>query len=132
MPVPWLVVLKNVPWTDVIKNAPKVADGARKLWSTLNKKAPVRELPVETPQQSFLTESQAITLLQARIAALEAGIAELHNQMFASTELINRLAEQNTQLIERIEKSRIRIMGLASAMGILSIIVLGLVAWIMR
>jgi len=37
MAVPWLVVLQNIPWKDVIVNAPKVADEAKKLWTTIKR-----------------------------------------------------------------------------------------------
>ena len=45
MPVPWLAVLQSVPWSDVIKNAPKVADGARKLWSSVGGKSQAASPP---------------------------------------------------------------------------------------
>ena len=38
MAIGWLTILQSVPWTEVIKNAPKVAEGARKLWSAVAKK----------------------------------------------------------------------------------------------
>jgi hypothetical protein len=128
MAIPWLVVLQSVPWRDVIRNAPKVADGARKLWGAVSKKAPTQELPTQSSEPP-LHESRAIVLLQARLAAMEVAIAELHSQMLASSELIKTLAEQNTQLIERIETSRIRVIWLAGAtgaFGIIAVVSLGL------
>lgn len=41
----WLTVLKMVPWGDVIENAPKVAQGAKKLWSSVGKKPVVSPKP---------------------------------------------------------------------------------------
>ena len=38
MGISWMTVLAAVPWTEVIKNAPKVAEGARKLWSSAGRK----------------------------------------------------------------------------------------------
>lgn len=122
MPIPWLAVLQSVPWTDVIKNAPKVADGAKKLWSTVSKKGPFPELPTGSSAAPLSHESQAIALLQARLAAMEGAIADLHSQMLASSELIKTLAEQNTRLIERVETGRIRVMWLTGATGALGII----------
>jgi len=123
MPIPWLVVLQSVPWTDVIRNAPKVADGAKKLWSSVSKKSPAQEMPSEAVETPLPTEAESIALLQKRVASMEAAIADLHDQMVASSELIKTLAEQNTQLIARIEASRIRVMWLARATGVISIIV---------
>lgn len=37
MAIPWLTVLSNIPWRDVITTAPKVADEAKKLWTSLNR-----------------------------------------------------------------------------------------------
>lgn len=113
MPIPWLAVLKIVPWTDVITNAPKVVDGARKLWSTVSRKPVVQAPPIENSGFSSSStpgsDPDAIAALHARIVALEAGMAELHSQMLASTELIQSLAEQNTQLVKHIENNRTRI-----------------------
>jgi hypothetical protein len=122
MPIPWLVVLQSVPWTDVIKNAPKVADAAKKLWSTLGTKPPVQELPTASSAIAPSPEPEALAALQARLAALELATTELHSQMLASSELIKTLADQNTQLVERIEANRIRVVWLAGATVVFGII----------
>lgn len=114
MAIPWLIVLKNVPWTDVIRNAPKVVDGAKRLWSTVRK--------TENPEAPPTAGPQTIASLHARLTAIEPAITELHNEMLASSELIATLAEQNTQLIERIEANRVRVMWLAGATGVFAII----------
>lgn len=133
MPIPWLVVLQSVPWTDVIKNAPKVADGAKKLWSTVSKKAPVRELPAESSETALTPVTQTIASLQTRLEALEVAAAELHNQMLASSELIKALAEQNTLLIARIEANRTRVRWLAVATGAFAFVgIVGLALWFVR
>lgn len=132
MTIPWMVVLRNVPWTDVIRNAPKVAEGAKKLWSAVGGKAPEHAVPrhgVDTvsPPPARSTESGAIAELQARLADMEAATADLHDQMLASSELIKTLADQNARLIERVEANRIRLAWLAGALGALGIItVIGL------
>ncbi|HSD38067.1 MAG TPA: hypothetical protein VLC92_11210 [Rhodocyclaceae bacterium] len=95
MALGWVSVLQLVPWGEVIANAPKIADTAKKLWGTVAKK-PDRELA-----------GAADTLSpQARLDAAEAQIAQLHEQMLASSELIKALAEQNTQLVKRVETMR--------------------------
>lgn len=125
MAIAWLSVLKTVPWGDVISNAPKVADGAKKLWSAVAKKPPAAEFPAASAQPALSPEAQSVALLQAQLAAAEAEVSGLHNQMLESSELIKALADQNTQLIKRFEVSRIRILWLAGA-----IVVLGVVAGI--
>ena len=123
MPIPWIAVLQSVPWTDVIRNAPKVADGAKKLWSTIGKKSPVPEKGEANEHRTMSPGDKTISALQMQLAAVEASVADLHEQMLASSELIKSLADQNTQLIKRIELNRVRMLWLTG-----SIVVFGMVA----
>ncbi|CAH0351959.1 hypothetical protein [Aquabacterium sp. CECT 9606] len=107
MAIGWLSVLQAVPWSDVIINAPKVAEGAKKLWSTVSKK------PVDAPTASQAPTASSSSMLDARVTALEANAAQLHEQLVASSELIKALAEQNTQLIQGIEANRLKVKWLA-------------------
>jgi hypothetical protein len=122
MAIPWLAVLQSVPWTDVINNAPKVADGAKKLWSAIGRKSPAPEVKVPNEHSSISPESGTINALQAQLAAVEASVADLHEQMLASSELIKSLAEQNTQLIKRIELNRVRVVWLTGVVVISCIV----------
>lgn len=122
MAIGWLAVLQMVPWSDVIKNAPKVADGAKKLWNTVGRKPPPAA-PADTGTGVQLSpEGQGITALQARVLALESATRELHEQMLASSELIKALAEQNTQLIQRAEVNRVRLLALAAVTALVAVI----------
>ena len=114
MAIPWLSVLKMVPWSEVISNAPKVAEGAKKLWTAVSRKSRTTESTAESTQPALSPEAQSIAMLQAQLA-------DLQHQMLASSELIKALADQNTQLIRRIEDNRIRSLWLAGA-----ILVIGL------
>ena len=113
MPIGWLAVLQSVPWSEVIKNAPKVADGAKKLWNAVaNKSAPL-DPPFATAQTASSPELQTIAALQANVAVMASALSDLQGQMLASSELIKELAEQNTQLITRVEANRARVRWLA-------------------
>ena len=122
MAFPWLVVLQNVPWTDVIRNAPKVADGAKKLWNAIGRKAVDPENTGQMEDAVPSPEDQVIATLQLRISRLETATTELHEQMLASSELIKALAEQNDQLVKRIEKNRIQVLWMLAAISILAIV----------
>ena len=122
MPISWLAILKIVPWGDVISNAPKVADGAKKLWKSVAKKQPAAELQTASEQLTPLPEAQSITLLQTKLAAVEAEVSELHSQMLESSKLLNALADQNTQLIKRLAINRIRVLWLAGAVVVLGVV----------
>lgn len=128
MALGWLSMLQKLPWSEVIVNAPAVAQGAKKLWNTVAKKPPDPEpapdadsTPGSTPDTS--STAKEIERLQTRLAAAEATASELHRQMLSSSELINALAEQNTQLVARVETLRLRLAWFAGAT-----VVLGLVA----
>jgi hypothetical protein len=111
MALGWLTVLKMVPWGDVIENAPKVASGAKKLWQTVGKK-PVSATSVVS--EVLPAASPAVAALQREVAGLRLTVADLHQQMLVSTELIQSLADQNTQLIKRVEVNRVRLLWLAA------------------
>ena len=122
MAIPWLAVLQSVPWTDVVRNAPKLADGAKKLWNAIGKQSPVPERVAPSGSPAVLPEDQVIEKLQTRLAALEAATADLHEQMLASSELIKALADQNTQLIQRIEANRVRVVWLTGAIAVVGML----------
>ncbi len=114
MAIGWLTVLKMVPWGDVIENAPKVAQGAKKLWNTVGKKPEsgtvAGSAPLNPGQAALHGQDAAVAALAAQVAELQIATAELHQQMLESSALIQSLAEQNTQLIQRVELNRKRVL----------------------
>jgi hypothetical protein len=111
MAIPWITVLQLVPWTDVIRNAPAVLDSARKLWETAARKSPGKA-PVAVPAHAALASPEV------RIAALEATVAALGEQVAESSKLIKELAEQNANLIRRAELNRVMAVRLGYALGV--------------
>ena len=97
-----------------------MAQGAKKLWNTVGKK-PVVPAAAASPG-SLKTQTPTLAALQAQVTELQAATAELHQQMRDSSELIQSLAEQNTQLIKRVEVNRLRVIWLAVALVGLSLI----------
>jgi hypothetical protein len=124
MAIPWLAILSNVPWKDVINNAPKVADGAKKLWKSVAKKSGPSEPANTNVQPAHSSEEQTIASLDTRIIELKSEVAALHDQMLASSEIIEALAEQNTQLIKSIEIFRGRVLRLGLLTVTLSLVAL--------
>ena len=123
MAIGWLTILKSVPWTEVIRNAPKVAEGARKLWNAVGKQRAADEAADAAAPPAASHEPHTLEALEARVAALEAAVSNLHGQMFASSELIKELAEQNAQFVKRIEANRKRTFWLGAATLALAIVV---------
>lgn len=105
MAVPWLSVLKVVPWSDVISNAPIVADAAQTLWKVVSGKS-------AEPAQRETAASQAETAAEPRVAELEAEVAKLNGEMLETSKLLKALADQNANLIARVEAHRIRVLWL--------------------
>ncbi|MES2280241.1 MAG: hypothetical protein V4542_02425 [Pseudomonadota bacterium] len=118
MAIGWMAVLQLVPWSDVISNAPKIAEGAKKLWSTVGKK------PALEKATSLVVDDRpsSMAAMEKRLQAMEAAASELHEQMLASADLIRTLAEQNTQLVKRIEVNRARLLMLAAVTVVVAII----------
>jgi len=122
---PIITVLANIPWGQVLDNAPKVANGAMKLWNAVRnrkKPPPAEEEPPAPATDQNMSEAD---VLRARLRRLEENIASLDEQMQASTELIKALAEQNTQLVQRIELNRVRLVRLALASSVVAVVLLG-------
>ncbi len=121
MPIGWMTVLKLVPWGDVIKNAPVIADGAKKLWDKVGR-PPLAAAATPPPASGFVAAragQDVVASLHARLAEAEQSIAQLHEQMQASSALINALAEQNAELIQRVEINRVRTLWVAGLLVVL-------------
>ena len=96
----WIGILKSVPWGEVVSNAPKIADGAKSLWSAVSKRI--------RPDDETATKADAApgTPLATRLTVLEDQQRELRDQLATSSELIRSLAEQNAQLVARLDTLR--------------------------
>ena len=111
----WLSVLKVVPWADVIAAAPKVAGGARKLWDAVGR-AP--EHSEAAPEMAKAAPDDPTIALAARLDKSEAELADLRAKLQAATGLIATLAEQNEQLIAKMDLMRVRLLWLGGAAGL--------------
>jgi hypothetical protein len=125
-----LTVLANIPWGQVVENAPKVADGASKLWNSVSgfrKKSETGSAPPAPAGTPVLTEAQA---LRNQVQALEETVGNLTDQMQASSELIKALADQNTQLVQRIELNRVRLHRLAVMSAVAGVVVIAALSFL--
>ena len=129
MTLPWKTILSNVPWSDVIGKAPIIADGARKLWKNIGRKA-ADDAGAEPAGDAITADD---TDFSGRLAALEAAHRELHAQMLASGELIQALSDQNTQLVAQIDAQRRRARRQSWALAATAFATgLALLAWLPR
>jgi hypothetical protein len=129
MHLPWKTILSNVPWSDVIGKAPVIADGAKKLWKNIGRKADDGSAP-DSPGDLVAADDADFS---ARLAALEASQRELRAQLLASGELIQALSEQNTQLVAQLDALRRRTHRQSWALAATAIAAgLALLAWLPR
>jgi hypothetical protein len=122
MALGWLTVLQSVPWIEVVRNAPKVAAGAKKLWDNVANKGAAHDA------QAPLTPSDAeptLASLQADVAALLSVTRALQQRLGESSALVSELAEQNTQLIARVDVLRRRQKLLSWALFVLAALAAG-------
>ena len=127
----WWTVLKTVPWSDVINAAPQVATGARRLWDTVNRKPGAVDPATGLSPEMAAQEDDIIGLLIARSEQNDAELNDLRNQMRSASELIANLADQNAQLIAKMDVQRQKITWLGVTAGLsalLSVVALVLVA----
>lgn len=122
MAIGWMAVLQLVPWSDVISNAPKIAEGAKKLWNSIGKKPPLPAAENGLAPLVADADPSGMAAVEKRIQAMEIATTELHEQMLASADLIKTLAEQNTQLVKRIEVNRTRLIMLALVTFVVAVI----------
>ncbi len=126
-----ITVLTNIPWGQVVENAPKVADGAMKLWNAVaSRKKQVSSQNEHTAVPADAVPSEA-DLLKARLLRLDDNVRNLQDQMQASSEIIKALAEQNTQLVQRIELNRARLVRYAVAALLGGAVLLAIVIYVL-
>lgn len=131
----WWTVLKTVPWSEVISAAPQVATGARRLWDTVNRKsgghvAADGEAMGVAPDD-YGQEHDVVGLIITRLEETDAEVNDLRNQMRSASELIANLADQNAQLIAKVDAQRQKLVWLGATAGLsalLSIVALILVS----
>jgi hypothetical protein len=119
----WWSMLKTVPWSDVIHAAPQVATGARRLWDTVNRKQGAL-VDDDYTHEAYTREDDVFGAVVARVEHNESVLIDLHNQMRSASELIANLADQNAQLIARVDAQRTRIAWLSAAAGLSSLLAL--------
>jgi uncharacterized coiled-coil protein SlyX len=121
MAAPWSSLIGAIPWSEVINHAPRIAQGARKLWKNVKGEADAdgadnAHAPGTPPQ----AEDPVMLLLQR--------IDHLEQTQAASAELLAQLAQQNAELVQRLEQqgqSLRRLQGALGALALLTVPVLG-------
>lgn len=131
MAISWVTALKMVPWADVIQAAPSVLKAAK----GLIKKSPEQELEEaaqvafpDTHTPSLASNSGELALQQ--VALLEARVQQLEAAQRASNQVLEKMAEQQAQIVKTVGLLRTGATRLAWACGILGAVVVGLLIYI--
>lgn len=122
MAIGWMTAFKAIPWGDVIAAAPAVAQGAKKLWTTVRSR---------NPEAGIGNAGTPAGDAQSRMQELEARLSDLKRESAASSELIKSLAEQNSRLVDAVEILRVRTLALLAICFILVAISSGLAIWLL-
>ena len=132
MAIPWITALKLVPWGEVIEAAPQVIKAAKGLIRKKDADAQREEQVaaaaataerIAPPTSSGELALQQIQLLQGRVELLEQSQRQ-------SLEIIEKLAEQNAQLVTTVSALRVGAQRLVWACAALGVVSLGLVIYL--
>lgn len=119
MAIGWLTALKVIPWGDVIEATPGIVKSARKIFARSQ----------EAEDAATAPTAAASGDPAARIAQLEARLAELAEQQKASAQLIETLAEQNARVVDAIDRLRLRTRLLMVSCTLLAVALAAVLAW---
>ena len=120
----WWSVLKTVPWSEVINAAPQVATGARRLWDQVARKSGGGAGMAPDPMMQEDPQEDYFGTLVMRVEENEMSLADLRTQMLQASEIIANMADQNAQLIAKMDAARNRMLWLGVATGVSSILAL--------
>lgn len=118
MAFPWVSLLMTVPWSKVIANAPEAAESAKRLWNSVAGKTPPPKAAPVSPAAEYMSEAEVLGQMQMEIDTLKAANVGLQKHMVESSKLITTLADQNAELVKRIEGHRIRLVWLSRGLAL--------------
>lgn len=125
----WMTAFKAIPWTEVIAAAPAVVDGARKLLRKVRKREAPEAGEGELPEWSDAPADEQLARLGAEVQALQARLAEMHEEQLASSDLLQSMAEQNETLVTALGILRLRVKVLLWVSAALALGLAGHLVW---
>jgi septal ring factor EnvC (AmiA/AmiB activator) len=112
----WLTLIKAVPWGDVIAAAPTVVAAAKRLIGNARRES--AQTATEQAHGRVIDASP-----DDRVDVLEKELSALQEQLLASSKLIEQIAEQNAQLVARVEMHRRRLKALTAVIAVMGVVV---------
>jgi len=99
MAISWYDSLKDIPWSKALSMAPSIADRGKKLWSRLATRDGTPTAPATPPPGAAAAES--LSALEIRCHVLESRVS--HQEVVASFEVVQALAEQHSEMVPAVE-----------------------------
>ncbi|QIL78742.1 hypothetical protein G7047_01485 [Diaphorobacter sp. HDW4A] len=128
MAIPWIAALKMVPWGEVIEAAPQVIKAAKGLVKKKDaderREEQVAAATASAERLSPPTSSGELALQQ--VQHLQSRIESLEQSQRQSLEIIEKLAEQNAQLVTTVSALRVgaqRLVWACAVLGTVSVVV---------
>lgn len=122
----WLASFKAARWTKVLGMAPSIAEGAKTLW----RKVADKEKPPLPREDKAYSSDPAISAVEKKIHALELRAEKLGEEIVLTSEIIDKLAEQHSELVRAVEILRARTRALVWACALLGLSGIALVFWL--
>jgi hypothetical protein len=133
MAISWVTALKLVPWGDVIQAAPSVLKAAKGLMNKSSEQALEEAAQAAYPSEPApALASNAGELALQQVAQLEARIQQLEAAQHATHQVLEKMAEQQAQIVKTVGLLRTGATRLAWACGILGLTVVGLLIAVLR
>lgn len=127
MAMGWMASFKNIRWKVVLSVAPSIVDGARQLWNRVASKESPALKPAIPLDEKVYSRDPAISSIETQIQALELRAGKLGEDIVLSSELIDKLAEQQSQLVQAVEILRARTRALLWVCGLLCLTTVALI-----
>lgn len=128
----WKDAFKSIRWARVREVAPAIADAAAKLW----KRVAGQKAPAGTPQllpgAKVYSSDPAIAAVEKQVHALEMRAERLREDIVTSSEIIDKLAEQQSELVQAVDALRGRTRALMFACVLLAVGLIGVAGWVMN
>ena len=127
MAMSWMASFKNIRWKGVLSVAPSIVEGARQLWSRVASKESADPKPAIPLDEKVYSPDPAISSIETQMQALELRADKLGEDIVLSSELIDKLAEQQSQLVQAVEILRVRTRALLWVCGFLCLTTIALI-----
>lgn len=124
----WMAAFKSIRWNKVLGMAPAIADSARKLWSSVAKSHSPAGTPQLLPAAKVYSSDPATAALEKQIHKLDLRADRLREDIVLSSEIIDKLAEQQSELVAAVDILRSRTRALTLACVLLAVATAALAA----